>query len=101
MMNRVNSETGQRVYDPRGIVEAEPKSVSSRVSSLTGLRIGVLDNTKWNGRRLLEKTLALLEADSIGKVTYYQKESFSKAATPDLIGRIAAESDAVITAIGD
>ncbi len=95
-------ETGQRVYDPRGVVEAEAKPISARVSSLKGLRVGVLDNTKWNGRRLLEKTLSLLEAEeALGEVTYYKKESFSKNADPGLIGRIVAESDVVITAIGD
>ncbi len=95
-------ETGRRVYDPRGIVEAEAKPISKRFSSLKGLRVGVLDNTKWNGRRLLEKTLSLLgEEEGLGQVTYYKKESFSKNADPGLIGQIAAESDVVITAIGD
>lgn len=95
-------EAGHRVYDPRGVVEVEEKPVSARVPSLKGLRVGVLDNTKWNGRRLLEKTLSLLEAEeALGEVTYYKKESFSKNADPGLIGRIAAESDVVITAIGD
>jgi hypothetical protein len=92
----------QVVYDPRGTVEAEPRPISKRPDSLEGLRVGVLDNTKWNGRRFLEKTLALLQADeALSEVTYYKKESFSKNATPELIEQIAAESDVVITAIGD
>ena len=95
-------ETRQRVYDPRGVVEAEARPVSDRAASLKGLRVGVLDNTKWNGRRFLEKTLSLLEAEeALGEVTFYKKESFSKNAAPELIGQIAAESDVVITAIGD
>ena len=95
-------ETGHRVYDPRGIVEAEAKPISKRVPSLKGIRVGVLDNTKWNGRRFLEKTLSLLaDEEGLGQVTYYKKESFSKNADPELIGQIAAESDVVITAVGD
>ena len=95
-------ETGHRVYDPRGIARAEAKQISARVTSLKGLRIGVLDNTKWNGKRLLENTLSILgEKEGLGQVTYYKKESFSKNAAPELIGKIAAESDVVITAIGD
>jgi len=43
----------------------------------------------------------LQESEALGEVTYYKKESFSKNAAPELIGRIAAESDVVITAIGD
>lgn len=95
-------ETRRRIYDPRGVVEAEPRAVSKRAGSLKGLRVGVLDNTKWNGRRFLEKTLSLLqESEALGEVTFYKKESFSKNAAPELIGQIAAENDVVVTAIGD
>jgi hypothetical protein len=97
-----NLNSGQRVYDPRGAVEAEARPIAARVSALKGLKVGVLDNTKWNGRRFLEKTLSLLAAEEgLGEVTFYKKESFSKNAAPELIGQIAAASDVVITAIGD
>ena len=57
-----------------------------------GLRLGILDNTKWNANRLLRKTAALLEErHGIGAVSYYKKESFSKIADPALIAEIAAE----------
>jgi hypothetical protein len=72
------------------------------VASLAGLRLGVLDNTKWNGRKLLEKTVAILEGEGPLKEThYYKKESFSRNAARDLIEKIARENDVVITAIGD
>ncbi|HJP14447.1 MAG: hypothetical protein QF701_00300 [Nitrospinota bacterium] len=101
-MNTLMNTPGQRVYDPRGAVEAEARPIAARAGSLEGLRVGVLDNTKWNGRRFLEKTLSLLAAEEeMGEVTFYKKESFSKNAAPELIGRIAAESDVVVTAIGD
>lgn len=92
----------QIIYDPRGVVEAEPRPLSPRAPALKGLRLGVLDNTKWNGRRLLEKTVALLEAEGpFAEVRYYKKESFSKSAAPGLIEQIAEECEAVLTAIGD
>ena len=94
--------TGQVVYDPRGVVEAAVQPTSQRVQDLKGLRLGVLDNTKWNGRRLLEKTTALMEAEGpFAEVRYYKKESFSKNAAPELIAQIAEENDVVLTAIGD
>ena len=94
--------TGQAVYDPRGVVEAEARPIAERVAALKGLKLGVLDNTKWNGRRLLEKTAALMEAEGpFAEVHYYKKESFSKNAAPGLIDRIAEENDVVLTAIGD
>lgn len=101
-MTPASLDTGQVVYDPRGAVEASPRAISPRLKSLAGLRLGVLDNTKWNGRRLLEKTVALLQAEApFAEVRYYKKESFSRNADPALIGQIARECDAALTAIGD
>jgi hypothetical protein len=90
------------VFDPRGVVETEPLSPARRAAQLNGLRLGVLDNTKWNANRLLRKTAArLAEEFSFSAVNYYRKESFSKEADPALLAAIAAENDIVLTAIGD
>ena len=90
------------VFDPRGRVDAAQRALAPRTEALQGLRLGVLDNTKWNANRLLRKTAALLEAEhGIGAVSYYKKESFSKYADPALIAQIAANNDIVLTAIGD
>lgn len=101
-MSSFQLETGQIVYDPRGVVEAEPKPLAPRLSSLEGLRLGILDNSKWNGGNLLRKVVSLLEEDeTFAGVRFYKKESFSKNAVPELINQIALENEAVITAIGD
>ena len=90
------------VFDPRGVVEAERRALAARPGDLNGLRLGVLDNTKWNANRLLRKTVAKLnEQFAFAAVSYYRKESFSKDAAPALIKTIAAENDVVLTAIGD
>jgi hypothetical protein len=90
------------VFDPRGRVDAERVELAPRAAALKGLRLGVLDNTKWNANRLLRKTAALLEERyGVAAVGYYKKESFSKYADPALIAEIAATSDIVLTAIGD
>lgn len=90
------------VFDPRGVVEVETKPLAPRVGDLAGLRLGVLDNSKWNANRLLRKTVARLgEKAALAAVNYYRKESFSKDADPALIETIAADSDIVLTAIGD
>ena len=101
-MSAIKLKSGQIVYDPRGVVEAEPKPLAPRLSSLKGLRLGVLNNSKWNSGTLLRKTISLLEEnDSLSDVNFYKKESFSKIADPDLIDQITRENDAVVTAIGD
>ena len=90
------------VFDPRGVVETEPLARAARAADLNGLRLGVLDNTKWNANRLLRKTAAKLDEEfSFGAVNYYRKESFSNEADPSLIATIAADNDIVLTAIGD
>jgi hypothetical protein len=90
------------VFDPRGRVEARLLAPAPRVLTLDGLRLGVLDNTKWNAGRLLRKTASRL-GDRFGfaAVNYYKKESFAKAADPALLAAIAADNDIVLTAIGD
>jgi hypothetical protein len=90
------------VYDPRGVVDAAPLTMSPRVKKLQGLRLGLLDNTKWNANKLLRGLRdRLAQKHGFGAVNYYRKESFSLAAAPDLLDRIAAENDIVLTAIGD
>lgn len=90
------------VFDPRGRVDAERVALAPRAAALKGLRLGILDNTKWNANRLLRKSAALLEAEhGLAAVNYYKKESFSKSADPALIAEIAANNDVVLTAIGD
>jgi hypothetical protein len=90
------------VYDPRGALRFENLPVSGRKASLHGLRLGILDNSKWNANKLLRGAAAALgEELGFSAVNYYVKHSFSKDAAPELIERIAAENDIVLTAIGD
>lgn len=92
----------QPVYDPRGVVGAEQKAIAARVRSLEGLRLGILDNTKWNANKLLRSLRDRLQAEHpLAGVRYYRKESFSKFAAPELIETIRRENDIVLTAIGD
>jgi hypothetical protein len=101
-MSMSGDNSGLPVYDPRGVVEAEAVPIAARVSSLDGLRLGVLDNTKWNGNRLLRGvTERLSDSHDFAAVKQYAKESFSKNALPELVDQIAAENDIVLTAIGD
>jgi hypothetical protein len=98
----MKNQPDQIVFDPRGVVETKPLALAARVTGLSGLRLGVLDNTKWNANRLLLKTTAQLQDKfSFAEIHYYRKESFSKDADPGLIEAIAAENDIVLTAIGD
>jgi hypothetical protein len=97
-----DSHQMRNVYDPRGVVEAQAQTAAARAPTLKGLRLAILDNTKWNAGKLLRDIQGRLMADSgLAQVNYYHKQSFSKNATPELIDEIAANNDVVITAIGD
>jgi len=92
----------ETVFDPRGRIDVEQVPLAPRAATLQGLRLGILDNTKWNANRLLRKTAALLkDGQGLAATNYYKKESFSKYADPALIAEIAANNDIVLTAIGD
>ena len=76
--------------------------MAKRVDRLDGLRLAVLDNTKWNAGKLLRRATALLaEEAGLAAINHYAKESFSKVAAPELIDEIVADNDIAVTAIGD
>jgi hypothetical protein len=90
------------VFDPRGIVDHTVTPYAPRKKKLDGLRLGILDNSKWNANKLLRGASAALRANiAFAAVNYYVKQSFSKDAAPELIEQIARENDIVLTAIGD
>jgi hypothetical protein len=92
----------QHYYDPRGVVEADTMTAAARVPVLKGLRVAILDNTKWNAGKLLRNIQDSLSAQSgLSAINYYRKHSFSMNAAPELLEEIAANNDLVITAIGD
>lgn len=102
-MNLSTLPSGQTVYDPRGVTDAVEMSLAPRPDGLAGMRVGVLDNSKWNAGALLRATVDLL-AQSDGEfadVRFYKKDSFSSYASPELIKEIVEHSDVVLTAIGD
>ena len=41
------------VFDPRGTVDQADRPIAARKKALDGLRLGVLDNSKWNANKLL------------------------------------------------
>lgn len=90
------------VFDPRGVVDLTVTPPAPRKTRLEGLRLGVLDNSKWNANKLLRGASAALSEDiKFATVNYYVKQSFSKDAGSELIEKIVRENDIVLTAIGD
>ncbi|MCS3495606.1 hypothetical protein M2189_005435 [Bradyrhizobium japonicum] len=102
MLMKVTAANSLTVFDPRGVVESANTPIAARPKSLDGLRLAILDNSKWNANKILRTSMAALEKTiKFAKVNYYVKGSFSKDAKPELIAEIAANNDLVLTAIGD
>lgn len=91
------------IFNPCGEVETNERPLSVRKNGFEGLRLGILDNSKWNANKLLRGAAASLsEQIGFASVNYYVKtHGFSAEATPELIDQIVAENDIVLTAIGD
>ena len=90
------------VYDPRGVLEATPLALAPRVRALAGMRLALLDNTKWNANKLLRGVRdRLTQKHGFAAVNYYRKQSFSLHAASELVDEIAAHNDVVLTAIAD
>ena len=84
--------SGQVVFDPRGTVTAATVASAPRcagrstwsvgLETLSGVRLGVLDNSKWNASKLLRRTVALLESDAApSTINRYTKESWPPGTT--------------------
>lgn len=92
----------QTVYDPRGIIEAEPMALAPRVKKIDGLRLAILDNSKWNCNKMLRGVRdELQKRHQFAAVNYFTKDSFSSNAAPELVAEIVANHDIALTAIGD
>jgi hypothetical protein len=90
------------VLDPIGDRAVEHRALSQRPSSLAGLTVGVLDNSKPNARVLLERVAALLveRAGAAGFRTW-TKPGSSAGAVPGVLDAIARECQVVLTASAD
>ena len=93
----------EALLDPTGATEGENDStLSPRPVTLTGLTVGLLDNTKPNSTLLLDEIAADLKRDyGIGEIKHYVKDYFGTPIKDELFQQIVSEVDIVITAVGD
>jgi len=93
----------EALLDPTGATGGETDStLSPRPTTLAGLTVGLLDNTKPNSTLLLDGIAADLRRDyGIGEVKHYVKDYFGTPIKDELFRQIVSEVDIVITAVGD
>jgi hypothetical protein len=93
------------ILDPTGTAttSAAPTAAprAPRPASLDGKRVGLLINTKLNARPFLEEVGRLLAERYSVTVTKRTKQNFAVPETDDAIKEMAAESDVIVTGVGD
>jgi hypothetical protein len=88
------------LLDPTGERRPADRPLASRLDSIAGTTIGLLDISKPRGNVFLDQIQVHLEARG-AIVRRYAKPTFAKPAPVDLRARIAEECGAVIEALAD
>jgi hypothetical protein len=91
------------VLDPAGQVQQLAALQCNPVTMpLQGRRLGILDNSKPNFKRLATLVAERLRADEIAvDIAYFRKENPAVGASPELLDQIARSADLVITGSAD
>ncbi len=90
-----------RVLNPVGLVHLPTPIEGRGLASLDSIRIGFSDNSKFNGRVLLESVEAeLVKAYGVRRTAWAVKNATGPL-SEDAEAELAKECDAVVTAIGD
>jgi len=90
---------GLSVYIPTGAVSTEPRHLAPRLQTLTGARIGILDNCKEFADLVLSGVAKVLRKHyGVAEVRFWRKEYLG---IPSPYAKeMAAECDAVINGVG-
>jgi len=90
------------MVDPSGRSVAASKALAKRPASLTGVVVGLLDNSKPNARALLDGVgQALRERFGAREIRLWDKPGSSRAAATEVLDDIAAACDVALTASAD
>ena len=97
------TETRERLLDPTGESDqATNTQLRPRLSSLHGLRVALLENTKPNGAVLLQHVgRELQENYGVREVRMFRKGYFGTPVEESVVQQILHNSDFAVAGIGD
>lgn len=90
-----------RVLNPVGVVHLATPTEGRGLDSLHGVRLGFADNSKFNGRLLLETVESELARTYGVRRTAWVVKNATGPMGDDAAGILTKECDAVVAAIGD
>ena len=92
----------QQMFDPTTQVKVQAISFAPRPESLGGVRIGLVENTKFNSDKLLLKIAAIMENEHGAKSHIIRsKRNASVPVHQEIIDEFVANCGVVIAGIGD
>jgi hypothetical protein len=97
---RYGSGGSRVVLDPTSERQLPVRERASRLASLSGRTIGLLDISKARGDVFLDRIEERLRARG-ARVERYRKPTFAKPAPVDLRQQIAVQCEAVVEALAD
>ena len=91
-----------QIFDPTTEATARKINYAPRPTSLAGLRVGLVDNTKHNSDQLLLRIAALLESKHGAKAHIIRKKHSAGAAPhAEILEEFKAHCDVVVAGVGD
>jgi len=91
-----------QIYDPTIETKSRRIEFAPRPKSLKGLRVGLVDNSKFNSNQVLERVGKLLERDyGVTTQIMRRKRSAGIPASPEIIAEFKANCDFVVAGVGD
>jgi hypothetical protein len=90
------------ILDPTVEPRQQPLTFVARPHSLTGKRIGLVENTKFNSDKLLAKVGEILKQEyGAAECTMWRKHNSSVPAHQEIIDEAKRGVDVVVAGIGD
>lgn len=90
------------IVDPAAEEKSTTLSLAPRLDTLTGVRLGLIDNTKHMALPLLREVEALLkERFGVASFAYYRKENPSVPTPAAILAEMTATCDGVIHGVAD
>ena len=90
------------LLDPTVAVATKPITYVDRPRSLEGKRIGLIENTKFNSDRLLQKIGAILTSEyGAAEARMFHKHNASVPAHDEIIQELSKSCDVMVAGIGD
>ena len=91
-----------QIYDPTTEVTGRTIAYARRPTSLKGLRVGLVDNTKHNSDQLLLRIAGILEREHGTKSHVIRRKKTSGSAPhAEIIEEYKANCDVIVAGVGD